>query len=81
MVNPPEPQKSAPQAFEGPAGRVLDTALKSGATYADVRFERGRSERIEVRNGVVVTLADDRSAGFGVRALSTARGGSRLQTT
>lgn len=69
MVNPPEPQKSAPQAFEGPAGRVLDTALKSGATYADVRFERGRSERIEVRNGVVVTLADDRSAGFGVRAL------------
>ena len=54
--------------FESPAQRALDTARARGATYADVRFEDGRSERIEVRNGVVVTLSDDRTAGYGIRA-------------
>ena len=55
--------------FSDDAERVLDTALATGATYADVRFERTRSERIEVRNGDVATFNDDRSDGFGVRAL------------
>jgi TldD protein len=55
--------------FATPAARVLDTALARGAEYADVRFETDRTERIEVRNGNVVTLNDGRSAGFGVRAL------------
>jgi len=40
-----------------------------GAAYADIRFEDGREERIEVRNGEVVSLHDDSSCGFGVRAL------------
>ena len=40
-----------------------------GAAYADIRFEDGREERIEVRNGEVVALHDDSSCGFGVRAL------------
>ena len=48
---------------------MLDTAKSRGAAYADVRFERVRSERIEVRNGEVATLDDDRSVGYGVRAL------------
>jgi len=49
--------------------RALDTAAARGASYADVRFEDGRSERIEVRNGVVATLDDATSVGYGVRAL------------
>lgn len=48
---------------------MLDTALARGAAYADARFERSRSERIDVRNGDVAGLSDVRSAGVGVRAL------------
>jgi TldD protein len=51
------------------AARVLDTALARGAAYCDVRFETSRSERAEVRNGDVSGLADDRSDGYGIRAL------------
>ncbi len=51
------------------ARRALDTASVRGARYADVRFENVRSERVEVRNGVVASLADERSSGYGVRAL------------
>lgn len=55
--------------FSGQAERVLDTALARGALYADVRFERTHTERIEVRNGEVADLSDVRSEGFGLRAL------------
>ena len=55
--------------FDTAAARVLDTAIARGAAYADVRFENDRSERIEVRNGDVVTLSDETSAGYGIRAL------------
>jgi TldD protein len=55
--------------FAAHAARILDTALAQGAAYCDVRFETSRSERAEVRNGDVSGLADDRSAGYGVRAL------------
>ncbi len=51
------------------AARILDTATKTGAQYADVRFEETRVEQIAVRNGDVVTLSDARSSGYGVRAL------------
>lgn len=51
------------------AARALDTALARGAEFADVRFETARSERIEVRNGIVAALADSISTGYGVRAL------------
>jgi TldD protein len=54
--------------FDSLAARALDTAQTRGATYADVRFDDGRAERIEVRNGDVVTLADSTSTGYGVRA-------------
>jgi TldD protein len=55
--------------FESLAGSALDAATARGAAYADVRFERARSERIEVRNGVVATLADSTTMGYGIRAL------------
>lgn len=56
-------------SFEALASRALDTAAKRGAQYADVRFEIVRSERIEARNGVVATLSDSTSRGYGMRAL------------
>ncbi|HTU71267.1 MAG TPA: TldD/PmbA family protein [Candidatus Baltobacteraceae bacterium] len=55
--------------FEDLARRAFDTASIRGARYADIRFENVRSERIEVRNGVVAGLADSRSCGYGIRAL------------
>jgi TldD protein len=54
--------------FDALAARALDTATAEGATYADVRFEDGRSERIEVRNGELATLSDATSIGYGIRA-------------
>ncbi len=51
------------------AARILDTAASCGAQFADVRFETARSERVEVRNGIVAALADSTSSGYGVRAL------------
>lgn len=59
----------ARMALNSLAARVLDTANSRGAHYADVRFEDARSERIEVRNGVVATLSDSTSSGYGIRAL------------
>ncbi|MDP9017102.1 MAG: TldD/PmbA family protein [Candidatus Eremiobacteraeota bacterium] len=56
-------------AFDSQAARALDTASARGAEYADIRFEIARTERIEVRNGVVATLSDATSRGYGVRAL------------
>src|SRR5471032_333888 len=55
--------------FSSHAERVLDTAAAKGAQYCDVRFERTRSEHVEVRNGDVSGLADERSDGYGIRAL------------
>ena len=56
-------------SFDALAQQALDTATKRGAGYADVRFEVNRSERIEARNGVVATLSDSTSRGYGIRAL------------
>ncbi len=54
--------------YDSLAARALDTASARGASYTDIRFDDGRSERTEVRNGVVVTLTDARSIGYGIRA-------------
>jgi TldD protein len=56
-------------SFDALAQRALDTAVKRGARYADIRFEADRTERIEARNGVVATLSDSTSRGYGIRAL------------
>jgi TldD protein len=54
--------------FESLGLRALETARTRGAAYADIRFEDGREERVEVRNGIVASLEDDDSSGFGIRA-------------
>ncbi len=56
-------------SFDGLAQRALDTAAGRGSRYTDIRFDVARSERIEVRNGVVAALADGTSSGYGIRAL------------
>jgi TldD protein len=55
-------------SFDDAAARALDSAAAAGATYADIRFEDGRSERIEVRSGALATLSDATSLGYGIRA-------------
>ncbi|MBV9270519.1 MAG: TldD/PmbA family protein, partial [Candidatus Eremiobacteraeota bacterium] len=55
--------------FDALAGKALDTATARGAEYADIRFEIAWTERIEVRNAVVASLADTTSRGYGIRAL------------
>jgi len=55
--------------FANFAARALDGATASGAEFADVRFETHHAQRVEVRNGVVATLADSVGSGYGIRAL------------
>ena len=52
------------------AARILDTATKAGADYADVQFWTIRQEDVAVRNGDVRTASDVSSIGYGVRALT-----------
>jgi TldD protein len=54
--------------YDSLALRALDTAKTRGAGYADIRFERAKSERIEVRNGEIAELEDDVTTGYGIRA-------------
>ncbi len=51
------------------AMRALDTAKQRGASYADVRIVRFRSESVVVRNKNVEGLTADESLGFGVRVI------------
>jgi TldD protein len=54
--------------FSASAARVLDSATKSGAQYADVQFWTIRHEQMFVRNGDVRSTEDERSVGYSVRA-------------
>ncbi len=49
--------------------RALNLAQIQGATYADVRVVRRRTQNITVKNGVVEALSDNESQGFGVRVV------------
>jgi TldD protein len=55
--------------YSSAAARILDSAVKAGAHYADVQFWTIRSESLFVRNGDVLNAEDDRSIGYAVRAL------------
>jgi TldD protein len=51
------------------AMRALDTAKQRGASYADVRIVRFKSESVVVRDKNVEALTADESLGFGVRVI------------
>jgi TldD protein len=51
------------------AARILDTARKRGAQYADVQFWSIRQEQMNARNGVIPNVTDASSLGYAVRAL------------
>ncbi|MEO7455824.1 MAG: TldD/PmbA family protein [Gemmatimonadaceae bacterium] len=48
---------------------ALDAARGAGATYADVRFARNRTQALFTREQRVQGLVDNETQGFGVRAL------------
>jgi TldD protein len=49
--------------------RALNLAQVQGASYADIRLVRRKTQHIAVKNGVVEGLSDDGSQGFGVRVV------------
>jgi len=49
--------------------RALNLAQVRGATYADIRIVRRRTQDLTVKNGVVEALSEDESQGFGVRVV------------
>ncbi len=49
--------------------RALNLAQVQGASYADIRIVRRRTQDITVKNGIVEALSDDESQGFGVRVV------------
>ncbi len=55
--------------YTAAAQRILDTATKAGAAYADVQFWTIRQEDVSVRNGDVRNASDTSSVGYAVRAL------------
>jgi len=61
---------------------ALDTARVRGATYADIRIVHRHVQQVAVRNGVVSTLAQTETLGFGVRVIANGAwgfaAGSRL---
>lgn len=47
----------------------VSAAVSAGATYADCRFVRRRTERVLVKNGAVDELTSEETAGIGVRVI------------
>ena len=50
--------------------RALNLAEVQGASYADIRIVRRRTQNITIKNGVAEALADNESQGFGVRVVT-----------
>ena len=61
-----EPQES----FRELAMIALDAARSAGASYADVRINRNRSQFVGTRERQITGLADSETFGFGVRVLT-----------
>jgi TldD protein len=69
----PEAEARAMAAIEADKNRLADLALaqakKLGATYADIRISRYRTEAISTRERQVQNVARNQNFGFGVRVL------------
>jgi TldD protein len=55
--------------FKALAMKALEAAKAAGASYADVRISRNRSQSIFTREARVLNLSDNDTFGFGVRVL------------
>jgi len=53
------------------ARRVLDEAVRGGATYADIRVVDRRTEHVRAKNSALESISDNGSKGWGVRVLSS----------
>jgi len=70
LARPARPDTFAFQSQERAlAFLALDAARSAGASYADVRVGRNRSQRISTREQQITGLADDETMGLGVRVL------------
>lgn len=56
-------------SFKQLAMRALDAAKKAGASYADVRISRNRTQNVGTRERRVQNVGDNETFGFGVRVL------------
>jgi TldD protein len=70
----PSQLRAAGQLHDDPdykalTGRALDAARRAGASYADVRITRNRSQSIATRERRITGFDDGETFGFGVRAL------------
>jgi len=52
------------------AMRALDTARAAGASYADVRLNRNRSQSVATREQQITGLSDSETMGLGVRVIA-----------
>jgi TldD protein len=55
--------------WEQPALNAIDLALRRGASYADVRMERRRNERLILRTGALRRAHAQDDSGYGVRVI------------
>ena len=67
-VLPVPPRTSA--TIEDVLAQALDSAKKAGATYADARIVRRRTERVATREDHVVSVTSGETYGIGVRVIA-----------
>ena len=59
------------------AAAALDAATQAGASYADFRFERLRSQQVAVHDRALQALVDVETVGFAVRVVHNGAWGLR----
>jgi TldD protein len=68
------PLPGAPPSLRGEtlhlALEALDAARRAGASYADVRIQRNRSQQVSTREQQITGLGDSESMGFGIRVIA-----------
>src|ERR1700694_3555582 len=69
IIAAPSSPFSGDPDFKELAHLALDAARSAGATYADVRFNRNRTQSIFTREQRVQGLVDNETQGFGIRTL------------
>ncbi|MCC6769760.1 MAG: TldD/PmbA family protein, partial [Gemmatimonadaceae bacterium] len=68
-------------AFKALAMRALEAAKGAGASYADVRISRNRTQNVFTRERRVQGIQDNETFGFGVRVLVNGAWGFAASST